>query len=178
VKKCHGLNILIIKKYMWWDNISSIDLKILPNLIKEAKKSDRKRIMYCLHNSVDSMLHTMVNVIYKDSYICPHKHLVDDGCQVIKKWESYLILDWKGKLLFFDDNWIIEKVIDIDANKWSMVLVPEGVWHSIISISEYIVIFENKTWPWEEWKDKVFHDKFPLEGEDWVNKVLGEWYSI
>ena len=49
--------------------------------------------------------------------------------------------------------------------------------HSIISLSEYIIIFENKTGPWTEWKDKVFHKKFPLEWEKWVEKVMKSWYS-
>jgi cupin fold WbuC family metalloprotein len=122
------------------------------------------------------MLHSMINVILKNSYICPHKHWVEDWKNIIKKWESYFILEGKWKLLFFDDDWKIEKSIILDAKEKSMVLVPEWVWHSIISISEYIIIFENKTGPWKKWKDKIFHKNFPLEWEKWVENILKKWY--
>jgi cupin fold WbuC family metalloprotein len=59
-------------------NIDLVNLNIFPELIEKAKKSDRKRAMYCLHSSNESMLHSMINVILKNSYICPHKHWVED----------------------------------------------------------------------------------------------------
>ncbi len=157
---------------------TSINSDILPELIASAKASKRKRAMYCLHESNDSMLHTMINVICKDSYICPHKHWIQGGSWDIKKGESYLIIEWRWKLLFFDDLGSITETINIDSSQNTMALVPEGVWHSILSLSEYIVIYENKTWPWVEWKDKQFHSKFPLEWEQWVEWFLQEWYKL
>lgn len=158
------------------ESIKKIDLSILPALIEKAKNSERKRAMYCLHNSNESMLHTMINVICKKSYVCPHKHYLEDNWKIIQKWESYFILEWKAKLIFFDDIWKITDTLILDSKEKSMVLVPEWTWHTIISLTDYIAIFENKTGPYLDWKDKVFHTSFPLEGEEWVDFVLEEFY--
>lgn len=148
---------------------------IFLNLIEKAYKSQRRRAIYCLHETADNMLHSMINVILKDSYIAPHKHWLENNNAIVKKGESYSILEWKAKILLFDDNWNITQTINLTPEEQTVVLVPEWVWHTIVALSEHIIIFENKTWPWVEWYDKVFHPSFPLEWEQSTKDYVIAW---
>jgi len=159
-------------------NIITRNNASLSTLIKKAKDSSRKRVLDCMHVSLDSKLHSMINVISKGSYVTPHKHWIETKNKVINKGESFLTLRGEGKLLFFNDAGEMIKIIRLNEKEQTMVWIPENIWHSLIATSEYLITFENKTGPWEEGKDKIFHPSFPEEGKKDTDKIVREWEAL
>ncbi len=142
----------------------------------QAGESPRKRKLQMLHSSHDAELHSMINVFKKGSYAAPHVHWIEkENNQVIKKGESFLALEGTGKIILFDDEGNLKEVINLDAEQKTMVWIPAGVWHTILATSPFFIVFENKTGPWKEGEDKLFHPRYPQEndpeGDEWVKKL-------
>jgi cupin fold WbuC family metalloprotein len=89
-----------------------------------------------------------------------------------------MALQGQGKLIFFDDQGNPNRLIKLDSKEQTMVWIPEGVWHTLVATSEYLIVFENKTGPWKEGEDKVFHEAYPLEGEEGTSEVLKKWEQL
>jgi len=145
----------------------------------EADLDIRKRKLQLLHPSNKAELQTMINVFKKGTYVAPHAHwLKKELTQEIKKSESFLALEGTGKVLLFDDAGEIKRVIFMDAKEQTMVWIPAGVWHSVVCTSAYFIVFENKTGPWKEGEDKIFHPHFPNEGDAREQDIVKEWESL
>jgi cupin fold WbuC family metalloprotein len=151
----------------------------IPAIVACAQSSERKRALQMLHVSYEAELHTMVNVICRGSYAVPHRHWIESSDGIVtKKGESFLALEGDGRLLVFDDAGHIEKVIALKGTEHTMVWIPAGVWHSLVSTSAYLVVFENKTGPWRENKDKLFHPAFPPEGDSNAEAIVRSWEMV
>ncbi|MBI5539998.1 MAG: cupin fold metalloprotein, WbuC family [Bacteroidia bacterium] len=147
-------------------------------LKKEADKSPRKRALKKMHSSHDEELHTMINVLKKGTYIQPHNHFIKTNVgKTIRKGESFLAIEGKGKIILFDNNGEILKVILMNAEEKTMVWVSAEQFHTIVALSEYFIIFENKTGPWKENEDKFFHAKFPDENES-HEELIKHWEEL
>lgn len=128
----------------------------------EATDNVRKRTLQTLHSTHAAELHTMINVFTRGSYTAPHLHrIVKEDGEIIRIGESFMALEGNGKIILFNEKGDIERVITMDATEQTMVWIPADVWHSVISISPYFIVFENKTGPWKEGEDKRFHPLFP-----------------
>lgn len=157
-------------------SIENIDSLLL--LKNEADQSPRKRALKKLHSSHNEELHTMINVLKKGTYIQPHNHYIDlsDGNKV-RKGESFMVLEGKGKIILFDDNGEIQKVILMHSEDKTMVWVSAKQFHTIVALTDYFIIFENKTGPWKENEDKYFHTKYPSENENF-DHVIQLWEKL
>ena len=108
------------------------DIKLLKD---KALKSPLKRARICLHFNTTDTVQEMLIAFCKNSYIRPHKH--------IDKTESFHIIEGKGVVIFFDDNGNIIKYIYIDNSKNSKAFIyrlSEPLWHTVIPISEFLVL--------------------------------------
>ena len=151
------------------------DKSVFEILKSEANISPRKRTLLKLHASHEEELHSMINVLKKGTYILPHKHvLINSSGKTIKKGESFLALEGKGKIILFKENGEVEKEIFMDSEEKTMVWVSSEQYHTIVAISDYFIIFENKTGPWKEDEDKFFHEKFPTENELY-EQIVRNW---
>lgn len=144
----------------------------------EADANIRKRTLQMLHSSHAAELHSMINVFTRGSYVAPHTHWVEkeDG-SVIRKGESFLALEGEGKIILFNEDGVIERVIVMTAKEQTMVWIPAGVWHTVVSMTPYFIVFENKTGPWTEGGDKRFHPGFPAESDPLGSEMVSLWES-
>ncbi len=149
------------------------------SLKAEADINFRKRTLQMLHSSHDAELHSMINVFKKGSYAAPHVHWIEkeDG-RIIKKGESFLALEGEGKIILFDNEGNVVSVIGMNAKEQTMIWIPAGVWHTVVATSSYLIVFENKTGPWKEGEDKIFHPRFPGEGEAQGSSFVKAWEEI
>ena len=148
-------------------------------LKEKAGQSSRRRYMDKLHTSHEAVLHTMINVFTRGSYAQPHTHLlITSSGEEIRKDESFLVLEGRGKVITFHPSGKVDQVIPLDSSKATMVWIPAGICHTVIATSNFLVLFENKTGPWKEGEDKVFHPCFPAEGEEGVDELLSEWETL
>lgn len=114
---------------------------LLDTVTEQAKLSERLRMNYNLHETLDAPIHRMLNALEPDTYLPPHRHL--------DKEETYLLLRGSLTAFLFDDAGnVVEKIL-LDSSKGRYGLeIPSGVWHTIIVHESGTVIFEIKQGPY------------------------------
>ena len=156
-------------------NYSVENRNTFTSLKNEADLNLRNRFLKKLHCSHNEELHTMINVLKKGTYIQPHKHMVKTNTgQTIKKGESFLAIEGKGKIILFNEDGTIDKEIPMTESEKTMVWISSNVYHTLVALSDYFIVFENKTGPWKEDEDKFFHPSFPDENSDYL-RFLKIW---
>jgi len=139
-----------------------INRPLVDRVIARAAGSPRRRMNYNFHTAPEDNPHRMLNILMRDSYIAPHRHLNPD------KPESFLVLEGVAKIVCFDDQGQPSAVHLLSAPglgaTWGIDLKP-GVWHTICSQSEYAVCYEVKPGPWRPATDKDFAPWAPRENE-------------
>lgn len=131
-------------------------------VLEDARKSLRRRKNYNFHTSMEDNPHRFLNVMLRDTYITPHRHLYPP------KAESFLVLE--GRIAFFilDDAGELVRTDILDATDAAFargIDIAPGIWHTMIVLSEHAVCFEVKPGPYQPSDDKEFADWAPLETE-------------
>lgn len=131
------------------------------NVLKDyASEVISKRSRYCLHSSCDDEIQEMIIAFYKKSYIRPHKH--------VNKTESYHIIEGELVVCFFNDRGdIIEKIFlgSYNQSKTFFYRLASDKWHSVIPISDYVVIHEVTKGPYNL-NETLFPPWAPLNHEN------------
>ncbi|PJZ83518.1 WbuC family cupin fold metalloprotein [Leptospira harrisiae] len=139
--------------------IQVIDSDLIGTLVKKAQTTERKRTNHNFHEQKE-VYQRFLNVLSKNTYIPPHRHLSDP------KPETFIILEGEIGFLIFNENGEVKETHKLSAKgpKRGIDLKP-GVWHSLVCLSETAVCFEGKSGPYDPNIDKEFHPKYPLEGD-------------
>ena len=117
-----------------------IDDKLLNSVTEQAKKSQRLRMNYNFHHSLDEKCHRFLNAVEPGTMVEIHRHPTKD--------ETFILLRGKVRVLTFnDDGSIIDDVVlSIESGNYG-VDIPKNVWHKVESLEENSVIFECKEGP-------------------------------
>ena len=110
------------------------DLAVLK---RSASKAALKRARICLHRDHGDAIQEMVIAFARGSYIRPHRHR--------DKVESIFIVEGALAVLFFDDAGAVTHRILLDredANGTLMYRLSRDYWHTVIPLSEFVVIHE------------------------------------
>lgn len=144
-----------------------INREIIESTSKKAVESERKRMNFNFHPTLDDELQRMLNAIEPGTYIQPHKHEDPD------KTEVFMVL--KGRILVveFDNSGEIKdfEILDATNKSWGTEIPPK-TWHTIISLEPGSVAFEIKNGPYSPINDKNFASWAPPENHIDVNKYL------
>ena len=120
-----------------------IDKQLLDDVSIRAQKSDRLRMNYNFHQSLDEKCHRMLNAVEPGTVVPIHRHPTKD--------ESFVILRGKVRVTTHnDDGSIIEDVVLSQENGNYGVDIPKNVWHKLESLEPGSVIFECKGGPFVE----------------------------
>ena len=120
-----------------------IDKQLLDDVSIRAQKSDRLRMNYNFHQSLDEKCHRMLNAVEPGTVVPIHRHPTKD--------ESFVILRGKVRVTTHnDDGSIIEDVVLSQENGNYGVDIPKNVWHKLESLEPGSVIFECKEGPFVE----------------------------
>jgi len=114
--------------------IPTLTLEDKSKYFNKAKKSDRKRFPYIIHQRGD-IFNQVFNFILDESYMKPHMHPNENMV------EKMHLISGSFKLIFFDDKGIPKKIYDIDK-KNSRVEVPGFTWHTYVMTSKSTIVFE------------------------------------
>lgn len=137
--------------------IKKIDKLIIEKTLQEARKSPRRRAIYCFHNSEDT-LQRMINAGLSNTYARPHKHENPD------KLEIFVILKGKVAIILFDDTGkIIYNIILEDKGQNKAFEIPPKVWHSFIILSNEAVLYEVIEGKYDPKTHKNFAEWAPAE---------------
>jgi cupin fold WbuC family metalloprotein len=117
-----------------------IDKALLDEVSLKAKSSERRRMNYNFHQSLEDKCHRFLNAVEPGTVVSIHKHPTKD--------ESFVILRGKVRVTTHnDDGSIIEDVVLSQESGNYGVDIPKNVWHKLESLESGSVIFECKEGP-------------------------------
>ena len=120
---------------------------ILDELTERAKASERLRMNYNFHQSLEDKCHRMLNAVEPGTVVPIHRHPTKD--------ESFVILRGKVRVTTHnDDGSIIEDVVLSQESGNYGVDIPKTVWHKMESLESGSVIFECKEGPFVEHEEE------------------------
>ncbi len=108
----------------------------------QAAANERKRIRINMHHFMDSNIHEMIIVHYKDNYVRPHMHP--------NKTESFHIIEGELTVVLFDDNGNITNKIEMgsySSGKSFCYRSIEKQWHTVIPRTDIVVFHETTDGP-------------------------------
>jgi len=124
-----------------------IDKTLLDEVSERAKSSERLRMNYNLHDSLDAKAQRLLNALEPGTILPIHRHR--------HTAETYLLLRGRIDVVFYNDVGGVTERYELNPEeKRYGVHIPKGQWHTI-EVRESSVIFEVKDGPYT-----------PIEPED------------
>ena len=123
-------------------DICLFDSSTINSLKLIAEHSPKKRARLCAHHFDDDLLHEMLIVLHKDTYIQPHKHF--------NKTESFHVVEGSAEVLLFDVNGLIKKRIKLAAKSKDTPFfyrLNADTHHTVLVKSQYFVFVETTNGP-------------------------------
>ncbi|MEG1563810.1 MAG: WbuC family cupin fold metalloprotein [Bacteroides sp.] len=129
-----------------------IDNTLLDEVSEKARVSDRLRMNFNLHESLDAKAQRLLNALEIGTMLPIHRHR--------HTTETYMLLRGKLRVMFYNDEGIETKSYLLDLLQGNYgVNIPKGQWHTLEVLESGTVIFEVKDGPY-----------MPLESEDVMKK--------
>ncbi len=127
-----------------------IDKTLLDEVSERAKSSERLRMNYNLHDSLDAKAQRLLNALEPGTILPIHRHR--------HTAETYLLLRGRIDVVFYNDMGGVTERYELnpEENRYG-VHIPKGQWHTI-EVRESSVIFEVKDGPYT-----------PIEPEDMMD---------
>ena len=117
-----------------------IDKQLLDDVSLQAQKSDRLRMNYNFHQSLDDKCHRFLNAVEPGTKVEIHRHLTKD--------ESFVLLRGRVRVnIYNDDGTVLESVVLCPEDGLYGVDIPKNVWHNVESLESGSVFFECKEGP-------------------------------
>lgn len=118
-----------------------IDDNLLDKVTKQAKASDRLRMNYNLHDSLDAKAQRLLNALEPGTKLPVHRHH--------HTAETYIVLRGSILVVFCDDKKSPtgEFVVSPKEGKYG-IHIPAGQWHTLVVRESGTVIFEVKDGPY------------------------------
>lgn len=132
----------------------------LDRLVERAASSPRRRQHHNLHASSAEPCQRLLNAVWPDSYIRPHRHA---GYTTN---ECLLALRGTFALIEFLDDGEIHLIYPFGAGTFTTIVeVPPQRWHTVVALTAGAVLFETKSGPFNPNRAKGFAEWAPAEGE-------------
>ncbi len=146
-----------------------LDTSLLCGLSAQAAGVARRRKNYNLHSSAADPIQRMLNAFEPTTYIRPHRH---GG-----KWELFVIVSGRAAVVIFDDSGRVQERADLDAAGGTRIVeIPEGTWHTVVSLAPQTVMFEVKAGPYVPTLPSDFALWAPAE-DDPAAAVFERWFQ-
>lgn len=136
---------------------------LFETLVGQAGASPRKRQHLNIHEKYEDPCQRFFNAIGTDSYIRPHRHLLDP------KAESIIAIRGMFALVLFDGHGSVERVERFGTEGRCAnagVEVAPGTWHTIVALTPEAVLLELKGGPFLPGAAKEPASWAPDEGTD------------
>lgn len=118
-----------------------IDDKLLDEVTERAKASERLRMNYNLHDSLEAKAQRLLNALEPGTLLPVHRHR--------HTAETYIVLRGAIRVLFYDDDRMLTDEYTVHPEeKVYGVHIPAGQWHTLEVLESGTVIFEVKEGPY------------------------------
>ena len=141
------------------------DIDVIKQL---ASKTPRRRSRLCAHRSSDDLLHEMLILLDRATYVRPHKHQ--------NKSESFHVMEGTLDVVIFNDGGTIIDVIpmgDYASGRVFFYRLADPYFHTVMPRSEIAIIHETTNGPFHR-ADTEFADFAPLESDADAARVYVE----
>jgi cupin fold WbuC family metalloprotein len=143
--------------------IELIDESLFGQALARAQASPRRRTNHNFHPTLEDNPHRFLNVMWKGTYITPHRHLDPP------KSETFVVLRGEIAFFVFDDAGEVARCEVLAEpgrrHRACGIDLAPGVWHSLAVLSEHAICFEVKPGPYSPARDKDFAPWAPREGD-------------
>ena len=142
-------------------DIIEVGQATVARLIRKAAESPRLRYRLCLHHTLDRLVHEMIIVANRGTYVRPHRH--PPG-----KDESYYIIQGQMAVFIFDDSGNVTQVLEMgeySTGKTALYRLSASLWHLPVPISEWVVYHEVFTGPFQKERDVEYAPWSPAESD-------------
>ena len=118
-----------------------IDNNLLDSVTSKAKESDRLRMNYNFHESLDAKAQRLLNALEPGTELPIHRHQ--------HTAETYIVLRGAIKVLFYNDDRVLTDEFMVDPLEGVYGLhIPIGQWHTLEVLESGTMIFEVKDGPY------------------------------
>ncbi len=118
-----------------------INTKLLDEVTAKAKKSERLRMNFNLHDSLDAKAQRLLNALEPGTVLPIHRHR--------HTAETYILLRGNVRVMFYNDRKEeTESFILNPSTEDYGVHIPVGQWHTLEVLESGSVIFEVKDGPY------------------------------
>ena len=125
-----------------------IDNNLLDSVTSKAKESDRLRMNFNLHESLDAKAQRLLNALEPGTVLPIHRHQ--------HTAETYIVLRGAIKVLFYNDDRVLTDEFMVNPLDGAYGLhIPACQWHTLEVLESGTTIFEVKDGPYT-----------PLKAED------------
>jgi cupin fold WbuC family metalloprotein len=153
--------------------MKALDRAFLDDLGRQAAASPRRRKHFNLHASYADPCQRLVNYLWGDSYIRPHRHSADP------KPETLIALQGAMGCIGFDDRGDVTRLVWLGMGAdCSAIVVEPGEWHTVVALSDTAVLFEVKAGPFDPSAAKEPAPWAAEEGSEAVNAYLARLQSL
>src|SRR5882762_4619228 len=124
-----------------------------------AAKTARQRIRICTHLDSGDLLHEMLIVHTRETYVRPHKH--------VNKNESFHVITGEVDVVLFDEKGAVSQAIrmgEYASGKRFYYRLNESRYHTLLIRSDVLVFHEVTTGPFRR-EDTIFPSWAPEEGQ-------------
>lgn len=117
-----------------------IDTNLIEQITTKAQASERKRMNFNFHETLESPCQCMLNTMLKGSKFDIHRH--------INTAETFVLLNGKIDLMYYNDKCDETERFHLDPTVGNYgIHIPAGQWHSL-EIIEDCTIFETREGPY------------------------------
>lgn len=139
----------------------------LDDLVSQASLSPRRRQHHNVHSGPEEPCQRLFNAIGMDSYIRPHRHLLDPRNELlvaVRGSFAVLTFDDRGKIAGAVRLFVGDDAAGARHFAAGIELEPED-WHTVIALVPGSVLLEVKAGPFSATAAKEFASWSPAEGE-------------
>lgn len=153
-----------------------VDRAFVEWLKQEADRNPRRRIRLCTHRDPADLIHEMLIVHARLTYVRPHKHRT--------RIESFQVLEGEADLVLFDEQGAVTRVIRVGpfgSGHPFYYRLAEPVFHTLLIYSPHLVFKEVTSGPFNP-ADTVFPDWAPEDSraadvERFLRELPQRWPS-
>jgi cupin fold WbuC family metalloprotein len=121
-----------------------IDDALISDLADKAAVSPRRRQHHNLHSSYGDPAQRLLNFLWFDSYIAPHRHSLDP------KEETLIALRGAFGCVRFDDKGAIVATCRLECGgPVSGIVLAPGDWHTLVALTPTALLLEVKAGPFD-----------------------------
>lgn len=118
-----------------------LDKKLLDGITEQAKQSERLRMNYNLHGSLDAKAQRLFNALEPGTILPIHRHRYTD--------ETYILVRGGIRVFLYNDDKQLTASYDItDKDENFGFHIPKGQWHTLEVLESGTIIFEVKDGPY------------------------------